>query len=59
MYSRAAGSSLKGFGMNLLGGQLRLVEVATGQPTTADVQLARHSNRDRLSAAVQHIDLQC
>ena len=40
-----------------LGGQLGAIEVAAGQAVAADVQLARHADRDGPAAAVEEVDL--
>src|SRR6185437_11806551 len=38
-----------------LGGQLGLVQIATGDAVSADVELARNAHRGRLELAVEHV----
>src|SRR6185437_7573239 len=52
-----AGLGAERIGNKFLGCELRTVQIAAGQANTADVQLARHSDRDRLKARVQNVYL--
>src|SRR5262249_37500396 len=52
-----AGPAIERVGNELLGSQLRLLEIAPSETAAPDVQFARHSQRDRLQIPIQNVDL--
>ena len=52
----AAARRSERIGDEAFGGQARTVEIAARQTAAGDIEFARHSDRHRLQAIVQHID---
>src|SRR5262245_26537923 len=53
----AAGHDAERIGDEAIGGQIGPSEVAAADVDAADVDLARHADRRRLQAAVEHVNL--